>query len=150
MNSIDRDDIPVEDDFVRGILKSSGFIIKPLDNDPTTGKPRCEITYLVQLNPMGWIPTMYASLLSSQPDSPNVHLGLLAHRDSVVNTVNVSQPLCINTLKNAILLTEAMVEEMLRKFTETPAEEWKADKIRRLLNKTIDNHNGKREVFAPT
>ena len=65
---------------------------------------------------------------------------------SVVNTVNVSQPLCINTLKNAILLTEAMVEEMLRKFTELPAEEWKADKLRRLLNKAIDNHNGKPEV----
>lgn len=58
----------------------------------------------------------------------------------------MSQPLCINTLKNAILLTEAMVEEMLRKFTELPAEEWKADKLRRLLNKTIDNHNGKPEV----
>jgi hypothetical protein len=39
-----------------------------------------------------------------------------------------------------------MVEEMLRKFTELPAEEWKADKLRRLLNKAIDNHNGKPEV----
>jgi len=123
VNSIERDDIPVEEGFVRGMLKSSGFVIKPLDNDPVTGKPRCEITYLVQLNPMGWIPTI------------------------VVNTVNVSQPLCINTLKNAILLTEAMVEEMLRKFTELPAEEWKADKLRRLLNKAIDNHNGKPEML---
>merc|ERR1711941_223779 len=47
-----------EEGFVRGMLKSSGFVIKPLDNDPVTGKPRCEITYLVQLNPMGWIPTI--------------------------------------------------------------------------------------------
>jgi hypothetical protein len=123
VNSIERDDIPVDDSFVRGVLKSSGFVIRPLENDPVTGKPRCEITYLVQLNPMGWIPTI------------------------VVNAVNVSQPLCINTLKNAILLTEAMVEEMLRKFTELPAEEWKADKLRRLLNKSIDNHNGKPEML---
>jgi len=58
VNSIEREDIPAQDGVVRGILKSSGFIIKPIENDPETGKPRCEITYLVQLNPMGWIPTM--------------------------------------------------------------------------------------------
>jgi len=39
-----------------------------------------------------------------------------------------------------------MIEEMLRKFTDLPEEEWKASKLRRLLNKAIDNHNGKPEV----
>ncbi len=60
--------------------------------------------------------------------------------------VNVTQPLCINTLKNAILLTEVMVEELLKKFTELPEDQWQADKLRRLINKTIDNNNGKPQV----
>ena len=75
VNSIERDDIPVEEGFVRGMLKSSGFVIKPLDNDPVTGKPRCEITYLVQLNPMGWIPTMYA------PFNTHTHTHTQVERD---------------------------------------------------------------------
>jgi hypothetical protein len=122
VNSIEREDVPEQDGFVRAILKSTGFVVKPLENDEN-GKPRCQVTYIVQLNPMGWIPTM------------------------VVNIVNVAQPLCINTLKNAILLTEALIGDGLRRLHELPEEEWKAPQLRRLLNKVVDTHNGKSEML---
>ena len=122
VNSIERADFPEKEGFVRAILKSSGFVVKPMENDEN-GKPRCKVTYLVSLNPMGYIPTW------------------------LVNLVNVQQPMCINTLKNAILLTETVITEGLQKLHDLPADEWKAATLRRLLNKVVDANNGKTEML---
>jgi hypothetical protein len=122
VNSIEREDFPEQEGFVRAILRNSGFVVKPIENDEN-GKPRCKVTYVVSMNPMGWIPTW------------------------VVNMVNVAQPMCINTLKNAILLTEVLIAEGLRKLEALPEEECKAANLRRLTNKVIDAHNGKQEML---
>lgn len=122
VSSIEREDCPEKEGFVRGILGPSGFIVKPLENEDD-GRPRCMVTYLAQVNPMGWIPAM------------------------IVNTVNVEQPMCILSIKNQIALTQVMAEESLTKLFEISEDSWNAKVIRRTLLKAIDNNNGKRAML---
>jgi len=122
VNSVVRADCPEREGYVRGKLKTSGFIVKPLDNDDD-GTPRCMVTYLVQCNPMGWIPTL------------------------VVNTVNVEQGMCIHAIRNAITLTQMMIEEALIKLFVLPEEQFNAKSLKRLIFKVIDNNNGKKDML---
>jgi hypothetical protein len=123
VSSIVRDDVPERDGYVRGVLGPSGFVIKPLDNDEE-GKPRCMVTYMASVNPMGWIPTM------------------------VVNAVGIEQPMCIINIKNAIALTQIMVEECFMKLFELPEDQWEAKNIKRIIYRAIDNNNGKRDMLV--
>jgi len=122
VSSIERPDCPEKDGYVRGILGPSGFVVKPLDNDDE-GKPRCMVTYMAQVNPMGWIPTL------------------------VANAVGVEQPMCIINIKNAIALTQIMIEESLTKLFELSEDQWEAKNIRRIILRAIDNNNGKRDML---
>jgi hypothetical protein len=122
VHSVTREEFPEVKDFVRGFLSYSGFVVKPLPNEPD-GRPCCEVTYLVQLDPKGWIAPM------------------------VANVVNKDQPLCINKLKNAILLTEVMMEEAFLKMFELPESEWKAPVLKKGLLKVVDNNNGKVDML---
>jgi len=123
VSSIVRPDCPEKDGFVRGILGTSGFVVKPLDNE-TDGKPRCMVTYLAQVNPMGWIPTM------------------------VANAVGIEQPMCIINIKNAIALTQIMVEESLVRLFELSEDQWDEKNIRRVIFRAVDNNNGKRDILT--
>jgi hypothetical protein len=122
VNSVEREDCPVKDGYVRAKLKASGFVIKPLENDDD-GTPRCMVTYLVQCQPMGWIPTM------------------------IVNTVNIEQGMVIHAIRNAIGLTQVMIEEAFMKLFELPKEQYNAKMLKRLIYKVIDNNNGKKDML---
>jgi len=121
-NSVVREDLPDQEGFVRAYLRHSGFVIKPLENDEN-GRPRCMVTYLVQLNPMGWIPTL------------------------VVNVVNVEQAQVINAINDAIQLTQTMIKDCMVKLVELPEEEWKATNLKKLIWKVVDGNNGKKEML---
>jgi len=122
VNSVVRPDCPEREGYVRAQLKSSGFIIKPLDNDDD-GTPRCMITYLVQCRPMGWIPTM------------------------IVNTVNIEQGMVIHAIRNAIALTEVMIEECMYKLFALPDDQFNSKSLKKLIYKVIDNNNGKKDML---
>jgi len=120
--SIEIDEEPEKEGMVRGLLKSSGFVIKPLENDEN-GSPRCHVTYLAQINAMGWIPTW------------------------VSNLVNGDQPLCVDAIRQAISLTEIMLQDALTELFELEDEQWNATTIRKILLKVVDRHNGKKEML---
>jgi len=122
VNSIERDDVPEESGFVRGVLSPSGFVITPLPN-AEDGSPRCEVVYLVQLDPMGWVPHW------------------------ITNMVNVDQPRCINQIKDAIDLTETMMSQAFTSLFELTDEEWTSDTLKKICTKAIDDHNGKTEML---
>jgi len=122
VHSVEREEFPDIEGFVRGYLSYSGFVVKPIEND-ADGRPRCEVTYLAQVDPKGWIPTL------------------------VVNLVNKDQPMCINKLRNAILLTQVMMEDSFVKMFELPESEWKAPVLKKTLLKVVDYHNGKVDML---
>jgi hypothetical protein len=122
VNSVKRADCPERQGYVRAELKTSGFVIKPLDNDDD-GTPRCMVTYVVQCKPMGWIPNM------------------------IVNTVNIEQGMVIHAIRNAIALTKIMIEECIHKLLELPEEQWNAKALKRLIYRVIDNNNGKKDML---
>jgi len=123
VDSVVRDDCPERQGYVRAVLKTSGFVIKPLENDDD-GTPRCMVTYLVQCKPMGWIPNM------------------------IVNTVNIEQGMVIHAIRNAIALTQVMIEEALMKLFELPDSQFSdAKTLKKLAYKVIDNNNGKKEML---
>jgi len=60
--SIVHKDIPEQTGYVRGDLLNSGYIIQPNNPEQT----QCKVTYIVQLDPKGWIPMPIVSLVSKQ------------------------------------------------------------------------------------
>jgi len=122
VNSVVRPDCPEREGYVRAQLKASGFVIKPLDNDDD-GTPRCMVTYVVQCKPMGWIPNM------------------------IVNQVNIEQGMVISAIRNAIALTEVMIEEAMYKLLDMPTEKFDAKGLKRLIYRVIDNNNGKKDML---
>jgi len=122
VDSVVREDCPERQGYVRAILKTSGFVIKPLENDDD-GTPRCMVTYLVQCKPMGWIPNM------------------------IVNTVNIEQGMVIHAIRNAIALTQIMIEQALMKLFELPDSQFEAKTLKKLAYKVIDGNNGKKEML---
>jgi hypothetical protein len=73
--SIKHEKTPEISGFVRGELLTSGYIIEPVDG---TQQKESKVTYIVQLDPKGWLPT------------------------SVVNSVAVDQPKTLASLRNFI------------------------------------------------
>ncbi|KAL6046317.1 START domain containing protein [Balamuthia mandrillaris] len=122
VNSIETPDIPEQEGFVRGELRCSGFVIKPLPNGPK-GEPRSQLTYLVQLNPMGWIPGW------------------------VNNLVNQEQPLCIDSIRKAVYKTQDMIHDMLFSLFKLPEEDWKADKLEALVGSIIQKYSADPEMI---
>jgi len=59
--SVESDLYPPQTGFVRGKLMVSGHYIRPLE-----GGKGVAITYVVQLDPMGWIPSWVANLVSTE------------------------------------------------------------------------------------
>eukprot|EP01088_Endostelium_zonatum_P005902 TRINITY_DN178_c0_g1_i1.p1 TRINITY_DN178_c0_g1~~TRINITY_DN178_c0_g1_i1.p1 ORF type:complete len:243 (-),score=64.67 TRINITY_DN178_c0_g1_i1:84-812(-) len=51
---VDPKKLPEDPAFVRGELAESGFVLRKVEVD---GKEATEVTYIVQLDPKGWIPT---------------------------------------------------------------------------------------------
>jgi len=122
VNSVLRSDCPERSGYVRAQLKASGFVIKPLDNDDD-GTPRCMVTYVVQCKPMGWIPNM------------------------IVNQVNLEQGMVILAIRNAIALTQVMIEESMYKLFSVPLEQFDSKNLKKLIYKVIDNNNGKKDML---
>jgi len=122
VRSIKRDDLPDKDGLVRGYLSPTGFVVKPIDNDEN-GTPRCEITYLIQIDPCGWIPAW------------------------VVNLVNADQPNCINKLGDIVHLTERLIEHMIMKLFALSDDEWKAANIKNVITGVLAADEGKPEML---
>lgn len=57
--SIDHPSCPPSPGFVRAELRSSGFIIRPLSNSSCS-----TVTYIIQFNAKGWLPTALSSMVS--------------------------------------------------------------------------------------
>lgn len=57
--SIDHPSCPPAPGFVRADLRSSGFIIRPLANSSCSS-----VTYIIQFNAKGWLPTALSSMVS--------------------------------------------------------------------------------------
>lgn len=150
VNSIEREDFPEQEGFVRAILKNSGFVVKPIENDEN-GKPRCKVTYVVSMNPMGWIPT-WCETINSSLYLPTLGSSTWSTLLSRCASTPLRMPYCSPVqcnLSHFFLLTsksEVLIAEGLRKLEALPEEEWKAANLRRLTNKVIDAHNGKQEV----
>jgi len=49
--SVSRKDVPETSDRVRGVIFDSGYCIRP------TGENTCRISYIVCIDPMGWVPS---------------------------------------------------------------------------------------------
>eukprot|EP01089_Gocevia_fonbrunei_P018888 TRINITY_DN64_c0_g1_i1.p1 TRINITY_DN64_c0_g1~~TRINITY_DN64_c0_g1_i1.p1 ORF type:complete len:357 (-),score=101.81 TRINITY_DN64_c0_g1_i1:41-1111(-) len=122
VNSIQRDDMPDKEGFVRGHLSPTGFVVKPLAN-AEDGTPRCEVTYIIQIDPSGWIPTW------------------------VVNLVNADQPNCINKLEDIVRLTENLIEHMILKLFALSDDQWKAAEIKNIITGVLAADQGKPEML---
>lgn len=57
--SIDHPSCPPTPGFIRADLRSSGFIIRPLPNSSCSS-----VTYIIQFNAKGWLPTALSSMVS--------------------------------------------------------------------------------------
>eukprot|EP01115_Flamella_aegyptia_P014368 TRINITY_DN812_c0_g1_i1.p1 TRINITY_DN812_c0_g1~~TRINITY_DN812_c0_g1_i1.p1 ORF type:complete len:214 (+),score=65.86 TRINITY_DN812_c0_g1_i1:37-642(+) len=58
--SCEHDDCPEQKGFVRGEIKASGYHFKP------TGDNSCKATYVVQIDPKGWIPTWLVNTVATK------------------------------------------------------------------------------------
>jgi len=61
-SSIVHPSFPEVSGYVRGNLMASGFHIKSISNDPE--KPKCSITYIVQVDIKGWVPTQVSDMVN--------------------------------------------------------------------------------------
>jgi hypothetical protein len=122
VNSIEIPELPEQEGFVRGQLRCSGFVIRPLPNGPN-GQPRSQLIYLVQLNPMGWIPGW------------------------VNNLVNQEQPLCIDSIRKAIYKTQDLIMDLLFNLFKLSEEEWKASNLEALIGSIIQKYDAVPEML---
>lgn len=63
LRSIHHEDIPEMNGFVRAKLFASGFIIRPI-RVPETKQMISSVTYILQFDPKGWLPTFIANKLT--------------------------------------------------------------------------------------
>mmetsp|Transcript_14824 Transcript_14824/g.40683 ORF Transcript_14824/g.40683 Transcript_14824/m.40683 type:complete len:358 (-) Transcript_14824:64-1137(-) len=56
--SVERLDVPEKPPFVRGTVLASGYLAKSI------GQNRCELTYVVQVDPKGWLPKWVVNLVA--------------------------------------------------------------------------------------
>eukprot|EP01088_Endostelium_zonatum_P012146 TRINITY_DN26324_c0_g1_i1.p1 TRINITY_DN26324_c0_g1~~TRINITY_DN26324_c0_g1_i1.p1 ORF type:complete len:368 (+),score=68.07 TRINITY_DN26324_c0_g1_i1:31-1104(+) len=123
VRSIVKEDLPEVSGFVRGTLHpGTGFVLKSLDNAPD-GSPRTQVTYVVQMEPNGWIPNW------------------------VVNSVNGSQVAIVNDLGKVVRLTETLVEQLVVGLTDIPEEEWSVAKIKGTITTILANNEAKPEML---
>jgi len=50
----DKDKLPLDNDYVRAEVLESGYVLKPIKGED--GKDSTFVTYILQLDPKGWIP----------------------------------------------------------------------------------------------
>eukprot|EP01112_Ceratiomyxa_fruticulosa_P022134 TRINITY_DN8021_c0_g1_i2.p1 TRINITY_DN8021_c0_g1~~TRINITY_DN8021_c0_g1_i2.p1 ORF type:complete len:253 (-),score=61.70 TRINITY_DN8021_c0_g1_i2:127-885(-) len=59
--SIERDDVPPDPNFVRGVIYATGYIYKPVEGDPS----KSHLTYIVHVDPKGWLPVMVVNMVAA-------------------------------------------------------------------------------------
>jgi len=78
--SVEQSDLKEQYGYVRGFLSASGFHIKPIEG---AKEPTCQVTYLLQVDLKGWIPTQVSDLVNQyQP------LGILGIRKLLTGTID--------------------------------------------------------------
>lgn len=90
--SVDREDIPETNEFVRGNLMFGGCRWRPVQSDP----PVTEVTYAVGFNPMGSIPQW------------------------VVNSTATKQPLCIAAVEKVVKKNQRAVDRAKARAEKRP------------------------------
>lgn len=118
--SITRDDVPETDEYVRGHVNISGFVVKPLPELTEDGRPQVELNYVAQVELNGWIPTFIADM------------------------VNQKQPLCVARIRLIADRTVAAIEALFRALLEL--EDWTASSIEQTLNDTVEPTRAKPEM----
>eukprot|EP00211_Chloroparvula_japonica_P005931 CAMPEP_0119143776 /NCGR_PEP_ID=MMETSP1310-20130426/34820_1 /TAXON_ID=464262 /ORGANISM="Genus nov. species nov., Strain RCC2339" /LENGTH=357 /DNA_ID=CAMNT_0007135439 /DNA_START=84 /DNA_END=1157 /DNA_ORIENTATION=+ len=83
VHSVEDDEFPPQEGYVRGTIYSSGFVIKPLP-PKEDGTPQCKVWYTGTVDPAGWLPTYVANLVGSEQP---MNLGKL--RDLIVDVADI-------------------------------------------------------------
>lgn len=115
VQSIVREDLPDRKGFVRGVLSSSGFVVRPLP--PENDIPRVGVFYLATVDVKGWLPTW------------------------VVNLVNAQQPLNINLLKRLIHNVTGLVSDLLLQLHELDDSDWVVGNFVSLIDSSARKYN---------
>lgn len=126
VQSIVREDLPERRGYVRGELRSSGFVIKPIPPEPGIDYPRCAVYYLATVDVKGWLPTW------------------------VVNLVNAQQPLNINALRDLISKVSQLIQNLLLGFHDTADSAWKAPTLQTLVHKVVKDAKFESKMTAIT
>jgi len=113
LHSVEREDLPEQSGFVRGVLHNSGFVLRPgIDEN---GNPLTDVYYIATVDPKGWIPTM------------------------VVNIFNQQQPLNIIRLRDLVCNVQTLIQAMFSYMFNLKEGDWNAANIKKAMLDALSN-----------
>uniref|UniRef100_A0A7S4U807 START domain-containing protein n=1 Tax=Paramoeba aestuarina TaxID=180227 RepID=A0A7S4U807_9EUKA len=113
IHSIEHDEFPDRDGFVRGIIYSSGFVIKPIEGTPD-GLPQCRVWYTGTVDTAGWIPV------------------------AVANVVNSNQPQNLASLRKLVISVADMLMDVIKDLFRL--ESFTAANIENIFSSALEKH----------